>query len=208
MCSICGGTYPLEDIKRASEAMIHRGPDFSGDYEDLGIALAHNRLKILDLNTQSNQPFTSPFCPHLVLVFNGEIYNYLEIKEELKKQHIPFFTQSDTEVLLHSFAHLGERCLQKLNGDFAFVIYDKRDKSLFLARDRLGNKPLFYTLEKEKILFASELKAFLKLKNYPLNLEEVSKWLLFGNGDLNKSIYEGIYSFPAAHYGVFKAGKL
>ncbi|WP_104722776.1 asparagine synthase (glutamine-hydrolyzing) [Helicobacter mesocricetorum] len=208
MCSICGGNYPLAEIKRASGTMIHRGPDFSGDYEDSYIALAHNRLKILDLKTASNQPFTSPFCPHLVLVFNGEIYNYLEIKEELKKQGIPFVTQSDTEVLLHSFAHLGERCLQKFNGDFAFVIYDKRDKSLFLARDRLGNKPLFYALEKDKILFASEIKAFLKLKDYPLNLEEVSKWLLFGNGDLNKSIYEGIYSFPAAHYGIFKEGKL
>jgi len=208
VCSICGGNYPLEEIKKASRTMIHRGPDFSGDYEDVGIALAHNRLKILDLNPQSNQPFTSPFCPHLVLVFNGEIYNYVEIKEELKRQNIPFFTQSDTEVLLHSFAHLGERCLQKFNGDFAFVIYNKRDKSLFLARDRLGNKPLFYALEKGKILFASEIKAFLALKNYPFDVEEVSKWLLFGNGDLKRSIYTGIYNFPAAHYGVFKEGRL
>ena len=144
MCSICGGNYPLELVRKASQTMVHRGPDFSGEFSDGVVALAHNRLSIIDLDSEANQPFTSPFCPHLVLVFNGEIYNYLEIKQELTKLGIPFFTQSDTEVLLHAFAYLGEKCLEKFNGDFAFCILDKRDSSLFLARDRLGNKPLFY----------------------------------------------------------------
>ena len=146
MCSICGGNYPLELVRKASETMKHRGPDFSGEFSDGIISLAHNRLSIIDLESEANQPFASPFCPHLVLVFNGEIYNYKELRQELKKQGIPFFTQSDTEVLLHAYAFLGEECLQKLNGDFAFCILDKRDDSLFLARDRMGNKPLFYTL--------------------------------------------------------------
>ena len=90
MCSICGGNYPLELVRKASQTMVHRGPDFSGEFSDGVVALAHNRLSIIDLDSEANQPFTSPFCPHLVLVFNGEIYNYLEIKQELTKLGIPF----------------------------------------------------------------------------------------------------------------------
>lgn len=208
MCSICGGNYPLELVRKASQTMVHRGPDFSGEFSDGVVALAHNRLSIIDLDSEANQPFTSPFCPHLVLVFNGEIYNYLEIKQELTKLGIPFFTQSDTEVLLHAFAYLGEKCLEKFNGDFAFCILDKRDSSLFLARDRLGNKPLFYYLENEKFFFASEIKALLQIKSFEFDLQEVSKWLLFGNGGENKTIYKGILNFPPAHFARFANGDL
>ena len=208
MCSICGGNYPLELVKKASETMKHRGPDFSGEFSNGIISLAHNRLSIIDLESEANQPFTSPFCSHLVLVFNGEIYNYKELREELKKQGIPFFTQSDTEVLLHAYAFLGEECLQKLNGDFAFCILDKRDDSLFLARDRMGNKPLFYTLNQEKIFFASEIKAILEIGKFGFDLEEVSKWILFSNGSENKTIYQGIFSFPPASFGRFFNGEL
>lgn len=208
MCSICGGNYPLELVRKASQTMVHRGPDFSGEFSNGVVALAHNRLSIIDLDSEANQPFTSPFCPHLVLVFNGEIYNYLEIKQELTKLGIPFFTQSDTEVLLHAFAYLGEKCLEKFNGDFVFCILDKRDSSLFLARDRLGNKPLFYYLENEKFFFASEIKALLQIKSFEFDLQEVSKWLLFGNGGENKTIYKGILNFPPAHFARFANGDL
>lgn len=208
MCSICGGNYPLELVKKASETMKHRGPDFSGEFSDGIISLAHNRLSIIDLDSEANQPFTSPFCPHLVLVFNGEIYNYKELRQELKKQGIPFFTQSDTEVLLHAYAFLGEECLQRLNGDFAFCILDKRDDSLFLARDRLGNKPLFYALNQGKFFFASEIKAVLEIGKFSFDLEEVSKWILFSNGSENKTIYQGIFSFPPASFGRFSNGEL
>lgn len=206
MCSICGGNYPLEIVQKASESMRHRGPDFSGSFSDKDFSFAHNRLSIIDLDSAANQPFTSPYCPHLVLVFNGEIYNYLEIKQELEGLGIPFFTHSDTEVLLHSYAFWGEKCLQKFNGDFAFAVYDKRDSSLFLARDRLGNKPLFYALEGDKIFFASEIKAFLAIRDFPFDLEEVSKWLLFSNGEPTKTIYQGIFNFPPAYFAYFKEG--
>ncbi len=140
MCSICGGNYALEVVQKASEIMLHRGLDAKGSFSDENFSFAHNRLSIIDLQCGANQPFTSPYCPHFLLVFNGEIYNYLELRAELESLGIPFFTTSDTEVLLHSYAVWGEKCLQKFNGDFAFCIYDKRDSSLFLARDRLGNK--------------------------------------------------------------------
>lgn len=206
VCSICGGNYPLEIITKASQTMQHRGPDFSGSFSDGIFSLVHNRLSIIDLDSTANQPFTSPYCPHLKLIFNGEIYNYLELKAELEALGIPFFTHSDTEVLLHAFATWQEKALEKFNGDFAFVIYDKRDSSLFLARDRLGNKPLFYTLEGEKILFASEIKAFLAIKSFDFDLQEVSKWLLFSNGSENRTIYQDIFSFPKAHFAKFKLG--
>lgn len=208
MCSICGGNYPLELVKKASDCMAHRGPDFSATFSGENIALAHNRLSIIDLDSHANQPFISSVCPHLVLLFNGEIYNYLELQSELKMEGFSFFTQSDTEVLLYAFAHFGEKCLQKLNGDFAFVVYDKRDKSLFLARDRLGNKPLFYALSKNRIFFASEIKAFLELGDVSFDDEEVAKWLLFSNGDGKKTIYKDILPFPHAHFGWFRDGKL
>lgn len=193
MCSICGGNYPLEIIQKASVTMKHRGPDFSGNFCDNIFSFAHNRLSIIDLDSAANQPFISPYCPHFVLVFNGEIYNYKELRVELESLGIPFFTHSDTEVLLHAFATWQEEALKKFNGDFAFVIYDKRDSSLFLARDRLGNKPLFYALEENKIFFASEIKAFLAIKNFSFDLEEVSKWLLFSNGSENRTIYQDIF---------------
>ena len=142
MCSICGGNYPLELVRKASQTMVHRGPDFSGEFSDGVVALAHNRLSIIDLDSEANQPFTSPFCPHLVLVFNGEIYNYLEIKQELTKLGITFFTQSDTEVLMHAFAYLGEKCRENFDGDFEFCSLDKGDSRRIRARDLLGDKKL------------------------------------------------------------------
>ncbi|MBX7491500.1 asparagine synthase (glutamine-hydrolyzing) [Helicobacter turcicus] len=208
MCSICGGNYPLEAIKKASKTMAHRGPNFSGVFSEKGIALAHNRLSIIDLEKEANQPFISSYCPHFVLVFNGEIYNYLELREELEGFGVAFQTKSDTEVLLHAFAFWGEKCLEKFNGDFAFVVYDRRDSSLFFARDRLGNKPLFYGLHGDRICFASEIKALLEILPQEFDLEEVAKWLLFSNGSKDKTIYKGIMPFLAAHYGVFKDGKL
>ncbi|WP_416860545.1 asparagine synthase (glutamine-hydrolyzing) [Helicobacter ganmani] len=206
MCSICGGNYALEVVQKASEIMLHRGLDAKGSFSDENFSFAHNRLSIIDLQCEANQPFTSPYCPHFLLVFNGEIYNYLELRAELESLGIPFFTTSDTEVLLHSYAVWGEKCLQKFNGDFAFCIYDKRDSSLFLARDRLGNKPLFYSFRGDKFFFASEIKAFLAVESFSFDLDEVAKWLLFSNGDSKKSIYQGILNFPPAHFAHLKLG--
>ncbi|RAX58359.1 asparagine synthase (glutamine-hydrolyzing) [Helicobacter monodelphidis] len=208
MCSICGGYYPLQDILRANETMKHRGKNASGYFEHHNFAMAHNRLSIIDLSEEANQPFHSPFCPHLSLVFNGEIYNYIEIKQQLIQQNVPFYTTSDTEVLLHAYAFWNEKCVSKFNGDFAFAIYNKHNGEVFLARDRLGNKPLFYSLINQQLLFASEIKAILEILPQPFCLEEVASWLLFGAGSIQQSIYQNIYSFPAAHYGIFKNQEL
>lgn len=208
MCSICGGYYPLEVIQKVSRAMAHRGPDFSGSFVYEDITMAHNRLAILDVQAEANQPFILPNFPHFVLVFNGEIYNYLELKVELEDLGAVFTTQSDSEVLLYAFVFFGEQCLAKLNGDFAFVVLDTRDRSLFLARDRLGNKPLFYTLQGGKICFASEIKGLLEIFPKHFDLQEVAKWLLFSNGSQDRTIYAGIHPFPPAHYGVFRGGEL
>ena len=144
MCSICGGNYPLELVKKASETMKHRGPDFSGEFSDGIISLAHNRLSIIDLDSEANQPFASPFCPHLVLVFNGEIYNYKELKEELYLQGYRFHTEGDAEVLLCAYDFWGERCVEHFNGMWAFALLDKTKNCLFCSRDRFGEKPFFY----------------------------------------------------------------
>lgn len=209
MCSICGGTYSKDIIKKASHRMLHRGPNFSGLAKIDNVCLSHNRLSIIDLDDEANQPFGSSSYPHLTLVFNGEIYNYLELKVELEKEGIEFKTKSDTEVLLAMYAKYGAKALQKFNGDFSFVIYDKRDKSFFMARDRLGNKPLFYTLKNSKFAFASEIKGLLEIVGVEFDMEEVSKWLLFGSGSCdNRTIYKDILEFPKAHYGIYRDGML
>ena len=210
MCSVFGGEIDdnVDIFREANSFLIHRGPDFSGEFIDGGVGLFHNRLGIIDLDSEANQPFKTSKYPHLVLVFNGEIYNYLELKLELEKEGFEFKTKSDTEVLLFMYVKYGKDSLRYLNGDFAFIIYDKRDKSFFLARDRLGNKPLFYSLKNNRFIFASEIKALLEIVGIDFDKDEVSKWLLFSNGSFGKTIYKDILEFPQAHFGLYKNGKL
>lgn len=169
--------------------------------------LAHNRLCIIDLNKNSNQPFISPQFPHLCVVFNGEIYNFLEIKEELKSKGFIFKTNSDTEVLCAAWGYFGaENALKRFNGDFAFAIFNSKENAIFLARDRLGNKPLFYRCWCDesgilRLFFASEIKAFLEIFKCEFDKNELAKWLLFcGSENPQKTIYKGIYSFPSASF--------
>lgn len=206
MCSICGGHYPRAVVESASAAMAHRGPDNRGIFVHDNCVLAHNRLRIIDLSDDANQPFSSPFAPHLVLVYNGEIFNYRELRAELVREDVPLSTTSDTEVLFCAFAHWGERCLQRLNGDFAFAVFDTKSGELFLARDRLGNKPLYYTLEQGRLFFASEIKAFFALRSWRFDSLQVASWLAFGGGDCDKTIYEGIMPFPPASFARFAPG--
>jgi asparagine synthase (glutamine-hydrolysing) len=144
MCGIAGiiGDFETQQLDAMLLSQQHRGPDATGKYSDGNFAtLGHNRLAIIDLSPQSNQPFLDP-SGRYVLVFNGEIYNYIELKAELKS-HYTFKTDSDTEVLLAAFIIYGNQCLQKLNGMFSFAIWDNYDKKLFAARDRFGVKPFF-----------------------------------------------------------------
>lgn len=208
MCSICGGNISKELVKKASNAMTHRGPDASGIFADEIVSLAHNRLSIIDLSDEAAQPM---FEGELVLVYNGEIYNYIEIRSELQKNGVLFRTSSDSEVLLKAYKYWGAACLDRFNGDFAFCIYDQKTKKMFLARDRLGNKPFYYTLTGGKLFFASEIKAFKAIQTIEFDEQTLCDSILFNINDYSEAtIYKDIKHLPPAHYGVFdtKSGKL
>ena len=151
MCGIAGifhnqGIHQedIDLIRRMNEEQKHRGPDDEGQYSDGFCALGHRRLSIIDLSSNGHQPFISD-DNRFVMTYNGEIYNYIELREELISLGWTFRTKTDTEVLLKAYQQFGENCLSKFNGMFAFAIYDKKKHSLFLARDRVGIKPLYYT---------------------------------------------------------------
>ncbi len=208
MCSICGGNISKELIQKASGMLTHRGPDAHGLFSDEVVTLAHNRLSIIDLSDEASQPM---FDGDLVLVYNGELYNYVEIRGELQKKGVVFTTSSDSEVLLKAYSYWGADALLKFNGDFAFCIYDKKTKKLFMARDRLGNKPFYYTLSGGKLFFASEIKAFKTICGLEFDEQTLCDSILFNINDYSEStIYKDIKHLPPAHYGVFdtKSGKL
>ncbi|EQD39420.1 asparagine synthetase, glutamine-hydrolyzing, partial [mine drainage metagenome] len=144
-------------LKRMTDAIIHRGPDEEGYFVDDHAALGHRRLSIIDLSS-GQQPMGAG-DGRVQIVFNGEIYNYLEVRTELEQLGHRFRTHSDTEVLLRGYLQWGERSVEKMNGMFAFAIWDVRDRRLFLARDRVGKKPLYYARTGAAVAFASELKA-------------------------------------------------
>lgn len=174
MCGIAGFNWSNKTlIKKMADCLKHRGPDAWGCYSDSHLSLGHRRLSILDLSFKGKQPMK---FKHLIIVFNGEIYNFKEIKKELVAKGHKFISESDTEVILHSYYQWGKSCLNKFNGMWAFCIYDKKKKTLFLSRDRFGIKPLYYYYDKNKFIFASEIKA---IKKHPLNLKINLKALNF-----------------------------
>ena len=144
------------------DLLDHRGPDNSSSWSDSTncVLLGHTRLSILDLSSDANQPFQLPDLPY-ICVFNGEIYNYREIRNGLESLGYSFRTQSDTEFLIRAFAHYGPSILNSLNGMFAFCIYNINSKTIYLARDRAGQKPLFYSNNSNSLIFSSEIKCLL-----------------------------------------------
>ena len=164
MCGIAGfsGRFPVDLLARMSHAIVHRGPDDSGDYHDSasGIGLVHRRLAILDLSPLGHQPMLSA-DGRVAVVFNGEIFNFRALREELEGGGYRFRGHSDTEVLLALYLREGEGMLPRLNGMFSFAIWDARNRTLFLARDGLGVKPLYYAETDAGFIFASEIKAIL-----------------------------------------------
>lgn len=211
MCGICGrynfDGRPVDEelIKSMNRQLIHRGPDAEGVYIDDLLGLGHRRLKIIDLSDTANQPMSTEDGRYTI-VYNGEIYNYKDIKRQLKSEGYNFYSQSDTEVLLKSYQKWGEGCLKYLNGMFAFVIWDKSERKLFAARDRLGKKPFFYYYDHDKFIFASELKAISKNMDIKkeLNPEAISDFLSLGYILSPKSIFKNICKLPAAHFLVVK----
>ena len=159
MCGIVGFAPVNENapevLKKMMERIAHRGPDGEGQYIDENVALGHRRLSIIDL-AGGNQPMKTN---HLVVVFNGEIYNYLELRKELEEKGHHFKTNSDTEVLLHGFEEYRYEIVNYLRGMFAFALYDTSTHELFCARDHFGIKPFYYYYDKEHLLFGSEIKS-------------------------------------------------
>jgi asparagine synthase (glutamine-hydrolysing) len=179
----------------------HRGPDHTGLWIDKSNAcFGHNRLSIIDLSINANQPFLSN-CGNYLLIFNGEIYNYLELREELQSKYI-FKTHSDTEVLLNAFLEWGQNCLNKFNGMFSFAIWNKKEQSLFAARDRFGVKPFYYYWDKENFIFASEINPFWSAGVPNIPNEDV--WLrYFSDGSYglpNETFWQTIQQLPGGHF--------
>jgi asparagine synthase (glutamine-hydrolysing) len=212
MCGISGiftyesGTdfYPV--MGKMTDSLAHRGPDDKGILIQDHIALGHRRLSIIDLSTAGHQPMS---CDEgkFSIVFNGEIYNYKDIREELSKPTaigpgVNFVTQSDTEVLLAAYKTYGKACLNRLNGMFSFAIWDFEKKELFIARDRMGIKPLYFYKDDEKLVFASELRAILKsgLVRKKVNQKGLSDYLRYQTVHAPDTIIEGVQMLLPGHY--------
>lgn len=212
MCGICGFTGTDVDQKEVLTAMmnrmIHRGPDEGGQYITPDIALGHRRLSIIDLTETGHQPMFNEDRT-MAIVFNGEIYNYKELKEQLLKAGHKFNGSSDTEVLIHGYEEWGVKMLDMLRGMFAFVIWDSNKKELFVARDMFGIKPLYYTEIDGQLIFASEIKSILEYPKYhkEVNLEALEQYLSFEYSVLPETFFKGIFKLGAGHYMIWKDGK-
>ncbi|MEI6166042.1 MAG: asparagine synthase (glutamine-hydrolyzing) [bacterium] len=214
MCGITGtlnlktGTPPSEAMLRQMLAMIrHRGPDEFGIYLDDHIGLGSARLSIVDLSG-GQQPITNEDHT-LWIVFNGEIFNHIELRPELEAQGHRFTTHADTEILIHLYEEYGPACLSRLNGQFALAIWDARHQTLFLARDRLGVRPLFYTVINGSLVFGSEIKAILTVPEVKAELDPITldQIFTFWSPLSPRSIFKGIVELPPGHYLLAHAGK-
>ena len=212
MCGICGFTGQIidrdETIKNMTEVITHRGPDDNGFYLDGGISMGFRRLSIIDLGT-GHQPIYNE-DQTLVLTFNGEIYNYRELREELLAQGHVFSTETDSEVLLHGFEQWGEKLLDRLRGMFGFAIYNKKDKSLFIARDFFGIKPMHYTQVGDSFVYASEIKSILQFPGFEkkFNYRALDNYLSFQYVVPPETFFEGVYCLLPGHYLWYKDGKV
>ena len=210
MCGIAGwvGSSPPDLLPAMLHELKHRGPDGEGTHLEPGAALGMTRLAIIDLVT-GQQPMANE-DGSLWIVFNGEIYNYRELRPPLEARGHRFATKSDTEVILHAFEEDGAACVDRLRGMFAFAIWDGRRRRLFVARDRLGKKPLYYWHRHGLFLFASELKALLRhpAVGRELDWEAFHHYLAFGYTPSARSIFEGVAKLPPGHTAVLEAGVL
>ena len=208
MCGITGvitfnetESYLKNNIGKAVNVLSKRGPDFQSSLIlDENIRFAHARLSIIDISDAAHQPMSSP-CERYTLVFNGEIFNYKDIRDELIALGEKFQTASDTEVLLKSFIRDKEKCLEKLNGFFAFAIYDNEEKTIFLARDRMGIKPLLYRKTKDSFLFASEMKAIIAYEiPKKIDFDSVHQYFRFNYIPSPNSIFEDVKKLEPGHF--------
>lgn len=212
MCGFCGFTgqiaTPEEILEKMKNKIIHRGPDSGGSHIDNGIAMGFRRLSFLDLEG-GHQPIYNE-TKDMVITFNGEIYNHQEIREELEAKGHVMGSHADTEVLIHGYEEWGEDILQKLRGMFAFVIWDKKNETLFGARDFFGIKPFYYTLANGNFIYGSEIKSILEHPDVKKEVNPVAleNYLTFQYSVLEETFFKGIFKLMPAHCFTFKDGKL
>jgi asparagine synthase (glutamine-hydrolysing) len=215
MCGIAGicsltsdRDIRLDDVARMMGAIRYRGPDEAGVYLDDCVGLGHVRLSIIDL-ASGGQPISNEDHT-LWIVYNGEVFNYIELREELVAKGHQFSTSSDTEVVLHLYEQEGPECLQRLNGQFAFAIWDSRRQALFLARDRVGIRPLHYTVHGGTLAFASEVKSLFAIPGVPRRLSAQALDQIFTCWTVlpGQTAFEGIYELPPGHYLTVSKGTI
>lgn len=213
MCGFVGFTNTKDNSNKIIEEMMdkirHRGPDSGGKYTDGDIALGFRRLSIIDISNSGDQPIYNEDRSK-VLLFNGEIYNFRSIRDELISKGHVFTTKTDSEILIHGYEEYGEALLNKLRGMFAFVIWDTKTKELFGARDFFGIKPIYYAKMGETFMFGSEIKAFLVHPDLKKELNETAleNYLTFQYSPTNETFFKNVYKLPAAHFFKLKNGKL
>ena len=213
MCGIVGFTNNIDDSNRVIGEMMdrirHRGPDAEGKYVDEDIALGHRRLSIIDISSSGDQPIFNEDGSK-VIIFNGEIYNYREIREKLIAAGHTFRTNTDTEVLIHGYEEYGEKLLNMLRGMFAFVIWDKNRRELFGARDFFGIKPMYYAIMGRTLMFGSEIKSFLAHPEFrkELNTAALENYLTFQYSPTKETFFKNVYKLLPAHYFIYKDGKM
>ncbi|MBR6070607.1 MAG: asparagine synthase (glutamine-hydrolyzing) [Ruminococcus sp.] len=213
MCGIVGFTNNIDDSNRVIGEMMdrirHRGPDAEGRYVDEDIALGHRRLSIIDISSSGDQPIFNEDGSK-VIVFNGEIYNYREIREKLVAAGHIFKTNTDTEVLIHGYEEYGTELLNMLRGMFSFVIWDKNKRELFGARDFFGIKPMYYAKMGRTLMFGSEIKNFLAHPEFKkeLNTTALENYLTFQYSPTKETFFKNVYKLLPAHYFIFRDGKM
>lgn len=215
VCGICGKLF-FDPATRVEPALLrrmcavirHRGPDESNVYVDQSVGLGHTRLSIIDLST-GQQPMSNA-RRDIWVAYNGEIYNFPALRKNLAQRGYIFQSHSDTEVLIHLYDEYGTACVNYLRGMFAFAIWDTRRQRLFLARDRTGQKPLFYTITDQAVLFASEIKAILQDPTVPrtLNLTAMHHYLTYGYVPTPETMFQKIYKLPPAHIWMYQQGTI
>jgi asparagine synthase (glutamine-hydrolysing) len=206
MCGICGifdftgDLIDREIVRRMSSVITHRGPDGEGEFFDQEIGLSHRRLSIIDVDG-GTQPIENE-DGSIQVVFNGEIYNFIELRLELLKLGHQFRTRSDTEVIVHAYEQWGIDCVKRFNGMFAFALWDTRKRELFLARDHMGIKPLYYISIGNQFLFASEIKSILQYVDCPreVDLNALGELFTFRYVPSPKTLFKGVMKLPPAHY--------
>jgi asparagine synthase (glutamine-hydrolysing) len=205
MCGICGFTWSDPELgEKLCRVIYHRGPDQEGIFSEPGVTLGHRRLSIIDLSEQGRQPMANE-DGSIQLVFNGEIYNFLELRPQLEERGHRFSSQSDSEVIIHAYEEWGRDCLSRLRGMFAFGLWDGSRKQLLVARDRLGIKPLYYTIQDKKFAFASEIKALLEIPEVPrqVNLQALYTYLGYEFVPSPMTMFESIFKLPPGHFLIY-----